>query len=82
MLSLWKTKLKKIKKLIALQGKLYQCRWKMNFSRMIPLKLHLSTSNVAYFLLTEEGEPSTLQEALKNLDASFWKGAMQEAIEA
>ncbi|GJZ83967.1 hypothetical protein Tco_0649140 [Tanacetum coccineum] len=35
-------------------------------------------SNVAYCLLTEEGEPSTLQEALNNPDASFWKEAMQE----
>ncbi|GJR76718.1 gag-pol polyprotein [Tanacetum coccineum] len=39
-------------------------------------------SNVAYCLLTEEGEPSTLQEALNNPDASFWKEAMQEEIEA
>ncbi|GJR00051.1 gag-pol polyprotein [Tanacetum coccineum] len=28
----------------------------------------------------EEGEPSTLQEALNNPDASFWKAAMQEEI--
>ncbi|GKB68321.1 gag-pol polyprotein [Tanacetum coccineum] len=39
-------------------------------------------SNVAYCLLTEEGEPSTLQEALNNPDASFWKEAMQEEIDA
>nr|GEY10295.1 Gag-Pol polyprotein [Tanacetum cinerariifolium] len=39
-------------------------------------------NNVAYCLLIEEGEPSTLQEALNNLDASFWKEAMQEEIEA
>ncbi|GJZ73524.1 retrovirus-related pol polyprotein from transposon TNT 1-94 [Tanacetum coccineum] len=32
--------------------------------------------------VTEEGEPSTLQEALNNPDASFWKEAMQEEIEA
>nr|GEW14819.1 Gag-Pol polyprotein [Tanacetum cinerariifolium] len=30
----------------------------------------------------EDGEPSTLQEALNNPDASFWKEAMQEEIEA
>ncbi|GJR04390.1 retrovirus-related pol polyprotein from transposon TNT 1-94 [Tanacetum coccineum] len=30
----------------------------------------------------EEGEPSTLQEALNNPDASFWKEAMQKEIEA
>ncbi|GKB47768.1 retrovirus-related pol polyprotein from transposon TNT 1-94 [Tanacetum coccineum] len=29
-----------------------------------------------------EGEPSTLQEALNNPDASFWKEAMQKEIEA
>ncbi|GKF73461.1 gag-pol polyprotein, partial [Tanacetum coccineum] len=39
-------------------------------------------SNIAYCLLTENVEPSTLQEALNNLDASFWKEAMQEEIEA
>ncbi|GJR08587.1 retrovirus-related pol polyprotein from transposon TNT 1-94 [Tanacetum coccineum] len=39
-------------------------------------------SNVAYCLLTEEGEPSTLQEAQNNPDVSFWKEAMQEEIEA
>ncbi|GJR43670.1 retrovirus-related pol polyprotein from transposon TNT 1-94 [Tanacetum coccineum] len=38
--------------------------------------------NVAHCLLTEEGEPSTLQEALNNPDASFWKEAMQEEIQA
>ncbi|GKD10240.1 gag-pol polyprotein [Tanacetum coccineum] len=38
--------------------------------------------NVAYCLLTEEGEPLTLLEALNNPDASFWKEAMQEEIEA
>ncbi|PWA99655.1 putative mitochondrial protein [Artemisia annua] len=39
-------------------------------------------SNVTYCLLIEEGEPSTLQEALNNSDASFWMATMQEEIEA
>nr|GEV52043.1 probable mediator of RNA polymerase II transcription subunit 37c [Tanacetum cinerariifolium] len=43
---------------------------------------YVMESNVAYSLLTEEGEPSTLQEALNNPDASFWKAAMQEKIQA
>ncbi|GJX23727.1 retrovirus-related pol polyprotein from transposon TNT 1-94 [Tanacetum coccineum] len=43
---------------------------------------YVMESNVAYCLLTEEGEPSTLQKALNNPDASFWKEAMQEEIEA
>ncbi|GJZ07225.1 gag-pol polyprotein [Tanacetum coccineum] len=43
---------------------------------------YVMESNVAYCLLTDEGEPSTLQEALNNPDASFWKEAMQEEIEA
>ncbi|GKA10136.1 gag-pol polyprotein [Tanacetum coccineum] len=43
---------------------------------------YVMESNVAYCLLTKEGELSTLQEALNNLDASFWKEAMQEEIEA
>ena len=43
---------------------------------------YVMEGNVAYCLLTEEGEPSTLQEALNNSDASFWREAMQEEIEA
>ncbi|GJX41309.1 gag-pol polyprotein, partial [Tanacetum coccineum] len=43
---------------------------------------YVMESNIAYCLLTEEGEPSTLQEALNNPDVSFWKEAMQEEIEA
>ncbi|GJZ65614.1 retrovirus-related pol polyprotein from transposon TNT 1-94 [Tanacetum coccineum] len=43
---------------------------------------YVMESNVAYCLLTEEGEPSTLQEALDNPDASFWSEAMQEEIKA
>ncbi|GJR70514.1 gag-pol polyprotein [Tanacetum coccineum] len=43
---------------------------------------YVMESNVAYCLLTEEGEPSNLQEALNNPDASFWKEAMQEELEA
>ncbi|GJU32733.1 retrovirus-related pol polyprotein from transposon TNT 1-94 [Tanacetum coccineum] len=39
-------------------------------------------SNIAYFLLIEAGELSTLQEALNHPDASFWKKAKQEEIEA
>nr|GEU68949.1 Gag-Pol polyprotein [Tanacetum cinerariifolium] len=31
---------------------------------------------------TQKGKPSTLQEALNNPDASFWKEAMQEEIKA
>ncbi|GJU94680.1 gag-pol polyprotein [Tanacetum coccineum] len=58
-----------------------------HFNRMILLKLHLSTS-LCYgeqrriLSFTEEGESSTLQEALNNPDASPWMVAMQEDIEA
>ncbi|KAL4376081.1 hypothetical protein GQ457_02G039440 [Hibiscus cannabinus] len=38
--------------------------------------------NVAYCLLTEDGEPSTFQEAMNSSDASQWMTAMQEEIEA
>ncbi|KAE8706560.1 hypothetical protein F3Y22_tig00110392pilonHSYRG00195 [Hibiscus syriacus] len=38
--------------------------------------------NIAYCLLTEDGEPSTYQEAINNLDASLWMMAMQEEIKA
>ena len=40
------------------------------------------SSNVAYCLLTKEGEPSTLQEAMSSSDASHWMTAMQEEMEA
>nr|GEV11871.1 retrovirus-related Pol polyprotein from transposon TNT 1-94 [Tanacetum cinerariifolium] len=43
---------------------------------------YVMESNVSYCLLTEDGELTTLQEALNNLDASFWKEAMQEEIKA
>ncbi|GKF18166.1 gag-pol polyprotein [Tanacetum coccineum] len=43
---------------------------------------YVMENNIAYCLLIEEGEPSTLQEALNNPDASFWKTAMQKEIEA
>ncbi|GJV80957.1 retrovirus-related pol polyprotein from transposon TNT 1-94 [Tanacetum coccineum] len=43
---------------------------------------YVMESNVAYCLLTKVGEPSTLQEAPNDPDASFWKEAMQEEIEA
>lgn len=38
--------------------------------------------NVAYCFLTEDGEPSTLQEALNSSDAGQWMTAMQEEMEA
>nr|GEW28861.1 Gag-Pol polyprotein [Tanacetum cinerariifolium] len=36
-------KIEKMKKVVALQGKLHQYKWKINFSQMILWKLHLST---------------------------------------
>ncbi|KAE8680667.1 Thioredoxin superfamily protein, putative isoform 2 [Hibiscus syriacus] len=38
--------------------------------------------NIAYCLLTEDGEPSTYQEAINSSNASLWMMAMQEEIEA
>ncbi|KAE8678570.1 hypothetical protein F3Y22_tig00111403pilonHSYRG00065 [Hibiscus syriacus] len=38
--------------------------------------------NIAYCLLTEDGEPSTYQETINSSDASLWMMAMQEEIEA
>ena len=37
--------------------------------------------NIAYYLLTEDGEPSTFHEATKSQKASLWMTAMQEEIE-
>ncbi|KAE8728736.1 Floral homeotic protein AGAMOUS [Hibiscus syriacus] len=38
--------------------------------------------NIAYCLLTEDGEPSIYQEAINSSDASLWMMAMQKEIEA
>ncbi|KAE8686612.1 Methyl esterase 17 [Hibiscus syriacus] len=38
--------------------------------------------NIAYYLLTEDGEPLTYQEAINSSDVSLWMMAMQEEIEA
>ncbi|KAE8679209.1 Retrovirus-related Pol polyprotein from transposon TNT 1-94 [Hibiscus syriacus] len=38
--------------------------------------------NIAYCLLTEDGEPLIYQEAINSSDASLWMMAMQEEIEA
>ena len=43
---------------------------------------YVTESNVAYCLLTEDGEPLTFHEARNSSDASLWMTAMQEEIEA
>lgn len=43
---------------------------------------YVTESNIAYCLLTEDGEPSNIHEASNSPDASMWKTAMQEEIEA
>ncbi|KAK0592765.1 hypothetical protein LWI29_024958 [Acer saccharum] len=43
---------------------------------------YVTKSNVAYCLLTEDGEPLTFHEARNSSDASLWMTAMQEEIEA
>lgn len=43
---------------------------------------YIMEGNVAYCLLTEDGEPSTFQEATSSSDAHLWIAAMQEEIEA
>jgi hypothetical protein len=43
---------------------------------------YVMTSHYAYCLLTEEGEPSTIQEALNGSDASQWVTTMHEEMEA
>ncbi|KAK0605571.1 hypothetical protein LWI29_028241 [Acer saccharum] len=43
---------------------------------------YITESNVAYCLLTEDGEPLTFHEARNSSDASLWMTAMQEEIEA
>ncbi|KAH9681068.1 hypothetical protein KPL71_026802 [Citrus sinensis] len=43
---------------------------------------YVTEINVAYCLLTEDGEPSTFHEALNSSDVALWITAMQEEIEA
>ena len=43
---------------------------------------YIMESNVAYCLLTEDGEPSNFQEAKRSSEASHWMTAMQEEMEA
>uniref|UniRef100_A0A2N9HLU0 Uncharacterized protein n=1 Tax=Fagus sylvatica TaxID=28930 RepID=A0A2N9HLU0_FAGSY len=43
---------------------------------------YIMEGNVAYCLLTEDGEPSTFHEATKSQEAPMWMVAMQEEIEA
>jgi len=50
-----------------------------------PPALHLeyvTESNIAHCLLTEDGEPSTFDEAIKSTNVSTLMTAMQEEIEA
>ncbi|KAH9754149.1 Integrase catalytic domain-containing protein [Citrus sinensis] len=43
---------------------------------------YVTEINVAYCLLTEDGEPPTFHEALNSSDVALWKTTMQEEIEA
>ena len=38
--------------------------------------------DVAYYLLTKDGEPSNYQEAINSPDSSLWMTTMQEEVEA
>ncbi|KAI9185728.1 hypothetical protein LWI28_010155 [Acer negundo] len=56
-----------------------EARWSTRERR--PLAWHseyVTESNVAYCLLTEDGEPLTFHEARNSSDASLWMTAMQE----
>ncbi|KAH9723668.1 hypothetical protein KPL70_007189 [Citrus sinensis] len=43
---------------------------------------YVTEINVAYCLLTEDGDPSTFHEALESSNVALWMTAMQEEIEA
>ena len=43
---------------------------------------YVTEINVAYCLLTEDGEPSTFHKALNSSDVTLWMTAMHEEIEA
>ncbi|KAA0025121.1 polyprotein [Cucumis melo var. makuwa] len=47
-----------------------------------PLGWQSKYINVAYYLLTEDGEPLTLKEAMASSDDAQWMTTMQEKIEA
>ncbi|XP_073130075.1 uncharacterized protein [Henckelia pumila] len=46
------------------------------------LSNYVTKSNIAYCLLTEDGEPSSFLEAIQSSDVSLWMTAMQEKFEA
>ena len=55
----------------------------MNKNQSSPrLQKYVTEINVAYYLLTEDGEPSTFHKALNSSDVALWMTAMQEEIEA
>nr|GEX55401.1 Gag-Pol polyprotein [Tanacetum cinerariifolium] len=67
--------------------KVYKAQIELDFGKKIKCLRtnngdYVMERNVAHCLLTKEGEPLTLQEALNNPDAAFWKEAMQEEIKA
>ena len=37
---------------------------------------YVTESNITYYLLTEDGEPSTFHEAIKSTDVSMWMTTM------
>ena len=41
---------------------------------------YVTEINVGYYLLTEDGEPSTFHEALNNSDVALWMTEMQEKL--
>ncbi|KAH9681106.1 hypothetical protein KPL71_026832 [Citrus sinensis] len=43
---------------------------------------YVTEINIAYYLLTEDREPSTFHETLNSSDVALWMTAMQEEIEA
>ena len=43
---------------------------------------YIKEINVAYYLLTKDGEPSTFYKALNNPDVALWITAIQEEIKA
>ena len=41
---------------------------------------YVTENNIAYCLLTEDGEPSTFREAIKSTDVSMWMTIMQDPV--
>jgi hypothetical protein len=66
-----------------IKSETHEVRWSTR-ERRLPVwhSEYVTESNIAYCLLTENGEPSTFHKVIKSTNVSMWMTSMQEEIEA